>query len=1031
MRQPVYFGIIFIIIFFLSPSPELLGQIRNTKADSAINSFNDNFLFLSNGNTFYKRALNDNQHDGTWTLALDIFGMQDAYERNPTEQNRKLVKDLCESFLVFNPPPYSWDGWNDDLAWMGLALARGYQITGSSKLLPAAESTFRLAFDRGWNTIFNDGGIWEQQPDMTPADGTVNKEALSNNPNGKLACLLFESTGNEYYKDRALQIYQWSRSHIFNPNTGQVYAGIDRAEWVNKGSAVYNQGSFIDFAAHLYRITGDEMLLRDAELAADYVIRNMTTNGVISNTAAYLNTWADEYARGLGHLCTWNPLLWNKYYAFMKSNGEAAWRNRRKDLHLSWNGWAVPTPINAAAIPTHFVSTVAMLQYVPMVQSLPAIIEAEDYNFSKGVIATTENPKTIAGIDQGDWIEYIVNVSHAGTYTMSFKVSSTSPASFDLMEDNVKVAFINFQSTGNSQTFTTVKKAVYLNGGIHSIKLRATTGGWRIDQWQADLCNHIVPFVSVNGLEQQRADVQANTDDDILLSPQPLDGGWSWVGPGGYTSAARTVMLSSLTHQQGGIYVAQHTDASGCISEQKFTVGVNNCSPTALTFDVLVNAVSTQHANVVTVRAGSYLKIVPSEETREFLWNGPGGFTSRERVIQSVSVGYDDVGTYILQYKNLNGCVSTQEVEVVVTGTDPCSSPITPYINASGTGWKLQSYASLNNGDNIQFGPQPLDAGSWHWIGPNGFTSDSREFAIQNFDASKAGVYEASFTNVAGCTSTLAFILGMKQSCSQTALVPEILVDGERWNDTDSITVLSGADISISFAEQIGDWNWSGPHNFRANSRSVVFEDVLFWKKGNYEISVVNDQACVLTTSLYIDVAGDDFCATPIVPYFNVNDSGWQNESEIALNPGDKLQVGPHPIKNMWIWNGPDNFFGNTREFTIESIQEHQSGVYHAMYTNNLGCLSFKDFLFAVNPDVPLGTEPRVDSLYFFPNPTTGKIVIDETLGNSEVFITDSQGRTLMRTRPSQENTIDIGHLPSGLYLIFSGALRVHRLIKQ
>lgn len=343
-------------------------------ADASINAFNNAFLVTSGGRTFYKAALNNGNPDGFWTLAIAIQGMQDAYERTGTAAHRTLVNNLCTSFLQIHPPPYDWDGWNDDVAWVGLMLARGHQMTGTANLRTQAEYCFNFIYNRGWDTQYNGGGIWEQQPNMTPPGDPIIKEALSNNTTGKLACMLYQITGNNDYLTKAQRIYDWSRSRLFNPNNGQVYRGIFRDNAVDQGTAVYNQGTFIDFAAHLYKITGNAGILTDAQRAADYVMNNMTNNGIISNSAGYLNTWADEYARGLGHLCKWNPQLWNKYYNFMSNNANAAWNTRRTDLNLTWNGWAEQTPSQSDAYPTRYVSAVAMLQFTPAINPASATL---------------------------------------------------------------------------------------------------------------------------------------------------------------------------------------------------------------------------------------------------------------------------------------------------------------------------------------------------------------------------------------------------------------------------------------------------------------------------------------------------------------------------------------------------------------------------------------------------------------------------------------------------------------------------------
>jgi hypothetical protein len=1040
-----YFKTFALILFFASTALlQVRGQVLNQRADSSIKAFNDAFLITQGDRAYYKRALNDNGHDGTWTLALDIFGMQDTYERRKSDADKALVKDLCNTFLQLNPPPYAWNGWNDDLAWMGLSLARGYEITGTPNFLTQAEYCFNLAYDRGWNTIFNGGGIWEQQPDMTPADGGVNKEALSNNPNGKLACLLYEGTGNVYYRDKAIQIYNWSRSHIFNPLNGQVYAGIDRAEVVNKSTAVYNQGSFIDFAAHLYKITGNEMILRDAQLAANYVINNMTTNGIISNSAGYLNTWADEYARGLGHLCMWNPQLWNTYYPFMKQNADTAWKNRRTDLNLSWNGWATPTPADPSGGPTKYVSTVAMLQFTPTVQSLPGTIEAEDYNFMKGIVteAIPAGGKTIGSIDSGDWLEYIVNAPASGLYTFSFNVAGASAGSMEIQQNNITLMSLNIPAAGG--TFSPVNAAVKLKAGIQSIKLKAIAGGWNIDKFTVQGCNQIVPFVLVNGKPaQQLASVTVIRGDKVQLKPKPGDGTWSWTGPNHFSSTSRVVTLNKIDYKQGGIYTARYVNAEGCVSMQDFVITLKGCTPTPIITTIQVNEAAPLQADSLTVQAGNYVTIEAQPAEGNWTWTGPNGFTSDSRKISFLNIDYKRAGNYTVKHTNLAGCVSTRVINLALTGSDPCSSPITPYLIVNDVSWKQQGYASLNLDDKITIGPHPLDAGTWNWTGPNNFIANTREFTITNFTAEQAGTYTASFTNASGCVSLYNFTIGFSGNCTPTPITPTITVNGIESPNTSSISVHSGDSVLIKFPAAEGVWRWTGPHGFTSDSSQVYFERILFWRKGRYEISLIDNNLCISTHTLDIDVAGDDYCGIPITPYFNINDSTWQSDSLITVNEGDKLQIGPHPLKNMWVWTGPEGFFANTREIVIQNIQANQGGLYKATYTNNLGCLSFKNIVVTVNRvngnrvKAPTGFVYDSQALSFYPNPATDEVTLTSIAGGETIVVSDLYGKVVLQPKVTvvEGNAkIDISGLKHGLYFINVGnsyKSRNYKLIKR
>lgn len=977
----------------------------------------------SGGRTYYKKALNNKADDGTWTLALDIFGMQDTYERTGSAAHKTLINSLCTSFLQINPPPYSWDGWNDDLAWMGLGLARGYQITGNTTFLIQAEGCFNLAYNRGWNTTFNDGGIWEQQPDMTPAGDGINKEALANNPNGNLACLLYESTGKVDYKNKAIQIYNWSRSHIFNPGTGQVYTGVDRNDVVNKSTAVYNQGSFIDFANELYKITGNETCLRDAQLAADYVIKNLTTNGIISNTAGYLNTWADTYVRGVGHLCMTNPQLWNTYYSFLKRNADAAWTYRRKDINLCWNGWGVQTPIDTAAWPTKYVSAVALHQFTPTVQPILGDIEGENYNFMKGVAAEdiTAGGKCLGSISAGDWAEYIVSIPATGAYTFAFKVAGTSTGTMQVEQNNQLVATVDLPNTENLQTYSTVYASVKLKAGIQSIKLKAVTGGWNIDKFSAQSCLLIVPSISVNdGTSQQITSATLNVGDKLTLNPTPVTGTWSWTGPNGFTSNTSQVSISDIQLNQGGTYTAMYTSPEGCISVQDFKVVLSSCSPTPVIPYIQINDAAAQQTASATLSAGDCLSIDPQPADGTWSWTGPGGFVSSSRKITILSVANKQAGNYTAKYTNPNGCTSTQVVTIAVTGPDPAAKAITHYASINGASWQQVAYAALNSGDKIMLGPQPAD-GTWKWTGPGSFTSANREFTLDPFKVTQAGTYSATYTNASGFVSKGDFIIGLK-NCTPTVITPDILVNGEAWTKKDVIDAASGANITITPPALDGMWNWTGPNGFTSSSRQLILNRILLRKAGKYTATYINSEGCQSTYSVTINLSGNDFCGTTLTSYVNINNLAWQQSSSVSLKTGNSLSVGPQPgLNNGWRWTGPSGFTSNKRDFTLSNITVAQAGTYYCTFTNTLGCESYLSLKVSVDGVSAVGDIDEDSDLQFFPNPATDKITLKSVPANTTISILDLSGRTLLYQNSStidEDINLNINTLRTGIYYI-------------
>lgn len=353
-------------------SPQWASAIGAGDADTAINAYNSAFLVSSGSSAYYKKSLVDGAADGTWVASLDIEGEEDAYERTGSADQKTLVNNLCTTWLENTPPgsttqPWKWDGWNDDIGWFAMALIRGYAITGNTNFLTPAENGFNYAFSRGWDTKWNGGGIWEQQIEYCKNGAAVNKGTLSNDSLGIDACLLYQSTHDVAYLNKAQQIYSWEWSHLFNAGTGQVYTGVSQDGTVDKGTAVYNQGTFVDYANYLYQITGNVNYYNDAKKAVDFTKNNLTTGGVISNSAGYLNTWADTFARGLGHFVRDNR-QWGAYYPWMVQNADAAWACRRTDDNIAWNGWTQQTPSDNTLTTSKFVSAVAWLQFTPATQ---------------------------------------------------------------------------------------------------------------------------------------------------------------------------------------------------------------------------------------------------------------------------------------------------------------------------------------------------------------------------------------------------------------------------------------------------------------------------------------------------------------------------------------------------------------------------------------------------------------------------------------------------------------------------------------
>jgi hypothetical protein len=85
----------------------------------------------------------------------------------------------------------------------------------------------------------------------------------------------------------------------------------------------------------------------------------------------------------------------------------------------------------------------------------------------------------------------------------------------------------------------------------------------------------IKPYLNVNGGGWQEATTASlSVGGSITLGPQPLEGTWSWTGPGGFTSASRVLTRNNIQLSQAGHYTATYTNACGAKSTITFTITV-------------------------------------------------------------------------------------------------------------------------------------------------------------------------------------------------------------------------------------------------------------------------------------------------------------------------------------------------------------------------------------------------------------------------------------------------------------------------
>jgi hypothetical protein len=115
-------------------------------------------------------------------------------------------------------------------------------------------------------------------------------------------------------------------------------------------------------------------------------------------------------------------------------------------------------------------------------------IEAENWTAMSGVQTETVYDAggglNVGWIDPGDWMEYSINPSTTGSYTVNLRIATpNNGAQFQIKSANGTVlATVNVPNTGAYQTWQTTSTTINLTAGQQTIRLQSSaTPGWNIN----------------------------------------------------------------------------------------------------------------------------------------------------------------------------------------------------------------------------------------------------------------------------------------------------------------------------------------------------------------------------------------------------------------------------------------------------------------------------------------------------------------------------------------------------------------------
>lgn len=119
-------------------------------------------------------------------------------------------------------------------------------------------------------------------------------------------------------------------------------------------------------------------------------------------------------------------------------------------------------------------------------------IQAQAFDAMSGVIIERTQDSSgdlhVSSIDTGDTMEYILEVFKAGTYQITYRVSSETEGRIELLtRSRFPLVVTTIPATGGAQSWQDVTSESFnLNPGIYTFRLRAAVGGFKLNYFEFD-----------------------------------------------------------------------------------------------------------------------------------------------------------------------------------------------------------------------------------------------------------------------------------------------------------------------------------------------------------------------------------------------------------------------------------------------------------------------------------------------------------------------------------------------------------------
>lgn len=386
--------------------------------------------------------------------------------------------------------------WNDDMAWMGLAVLRVWDMTNQSTYLNDAESLFNQIYG-SYGGCSSAGVPWEVGSNGNPCQ----KNTAANATAAMLGAELYLRTGTLSYLNDAENLMAFEEKYLVHSN-GEVADTV----WFNSDGTVqkvtdtsggwtYNQGAVIGAGVYLYlaefranRGRNYTQYLTDAQHVMSYVLSewpNVLPKGGANGGCGF------GAGGGQGDCGLFNGILiryaqklldldgqYTTLYDWLQNNATMAY-DCADYQGLYGPDWTCNTGNAASYEPldlstdTSGVFVENIIHFVPEGQS---VYQAENGIHTMGVYRNATNYTGfgfLGGWNQvGQYSEINPYEHSAGTYKLTIRYSAaTGTATRDLYVNGVYEGSLSFAGTSSWSDWQTLSVNIPLNAGVNTIEV--------------------------------------------------------------------------------------------------------------------------------------------------------------------------------------------------------------------------------------------------------------------------------------------------------------------------------------------------------------------------------------------------------------------------------------------------------------------------------------------------------------------------------------------------------------------------------